>query len=443
MRGCLSLVLALPATSAFLHGPWRHAITPGRTGSGATMMMEAGDPAAEIAVLQAQLELTRMKMKLAELQLQAEEQAKVSQLASSPIDTVIKASETQSVPALTKAAEDASAQLSEVVAQTPFVEPQSTQASSAIVESTDMTSAASEVVTAAISSTGDLPVTTILAGVALLPIGAFAASKFADFINERYEEITNEAGSSAPSFELSQASVLPDMRSPVSPALNARPSHGSERSAVDIFAQGLANLAEEPTGWWFGAPSPLYSNLPASPKRKAADRLAEPPPLPGKGFRPSNVPRRKAAVAPQAPKPTTASIPMSAPASSSPRDAFLADVTGLPAPKPMPSPQTPPSKLPSPAMPKPDIQKPKPAPAPAMPAPISAEAAVADAMPVSTPAVSGRVVSTTSTMAARRRQRRANRAAAAGPTGAARVPPSTPEELELARRGEWSYGKEE
>ena len=34
----------------------------------------------------------------------------------------------------------------------------------------------------------------------------------------------------------------------------------SERSAPDIFFGGLKNLVNEPFGWFFGQPSPLYSN---------------------------------------------------------------------------------------------------------------------------------------------------------------------------------------
>ena len=39
-----------------------------------------------------------------------------------------------------------------------------------------------------------------------------------------------------------------------------QPSEG--RSAPTIFTEGLANLAKEPFGWFFGKPSPLYSSEP-------------------------------------------------------------------------------------------------------------------------------------------------------------------------------------
>ena len=37
------------------------------------------------------------------------------------------------------------------------------------------------------------------------------------------------------------------------------------RSAADIFSKGLENLLNDPTGWLFGKPSALYSNLPVAP----------------------------------------------------------------------------------------------------------------------------------------------------------------------------------
>ena len=36
------------------------------------------------------------------------------------------------------------------------------------------------------------------------------------------------------------------------------------RSAADIFSKGLENLLNDPTGWLFGEPSALYSNLPVA-----------------------------------------------------------------------------------------------------------------------------------------------------------------------------------
>jgi len=39
------------------------------------------------------------------------------------------------------------------------------------------------------------------------------------------------------------------------------PKEQPQRSALDIFSEGLQNLQKEPTGWFFGKPSSLYSNL--------------------------------------------------------------------------------------------------------------------------------------------------------------------------------------
>lgn len=39
----------------------------------------------------------------------------------------------------------------------------------------------------------------------------------------------------------------------------------TSRSAPEIFLSGLENLAEDPTGWFYGAPSMLYGNLPPPP----------------------------------------------------------------------------------------------------------------------------------------------------------------------------------
>ena len=127
------------------------------------------------------------------------------------------------------------------------------------------------------------------------------------------------------------------------------------RSAPEIFFGGVNNLASEPKGWFFGKPSPLYSNV----------AIIEPPPPEVSGAQPDT----RAAVA----------------------------------------------------------SKPRPGPPP----PVEA---------------SGRIVPTST----KRTARKSRRARAAGATQAAkqatgerRVPPSTPEELELARSGQWSYGAEE
>ena len=42
------------------------------------------------------------------------------------------------------------------------------------------------------------------------------------------------------------------------------PSAPAERSMPEILSSGLANLKQDPTGWLFGEPSALYSNLPVA-----------------------------------------------------------------------------------------------------------------------------------------------------------------------------------
>lgn len=44
---------------------------------------------------------------------------------------------------------------------------------------------------------------------------------------------------------------------------------GRQRSAPDIVRGGLANLADDPFGWFFGAPSPLYSSSSPPPSQAA------------------------------------------------------------------------------------------------------------------------------------------------------------------------------
>lgn len=53
------------------------------------------------------------------------------------------------------------------------------------------------------------------------------------------------------------------------PAPPMAPSVAGYRSATDIFMAGLNNVAASPTGWFYGLPSPLYSNskTPPTPPR--------------------------------------------------------------------------------------------------------------------------------------------------------------------------------
>ena len=48
-------------------------------------------------------------------------------------------------------------------------------------------------------------------------------------------------------------------------AASSSGSAPAERSMPEILSSGLANLKQDPTGWLFGKPSALYSNLPVAP----------------------------------------------------------------------------------------------------------------------------------------------------------------------------------
>merc|ERR1719261_865728 len=77
---------------------------------------------------------------------------------------------------------------------------------------------------------------------------------------------------------------------PMSPATAAPPSDAAAdasagRSAPEILKGGLANLSENPFGWLFGKPSPLYSTEPSADrlqwegdKAPAASPPSPPPP---------------------------------------------------------------------------------------------------------------------------------------------------------------------
>lgn len=203
-------------------------------------------------------------------------------------------------------------------------------------------------VAAASSSSSDPNLVPIIATLALVPIGYFAATKAIEFVNSRYDEIQEGREPASPSSfaPASKGNVLANRmmaerqaqteveRANLWDTGGAPP--GGTRNAIDIFSRGLENLLEDPTGWRFGPPSALYSNLPIAP-----------PPAP------------RAAPGPAA-------------------GAFTAG-------------RVVPSAAPSP-------------------------------VPSSNPAKKGK------------KGKKARRA---------RVPPSTPEELELARRGEWKYGQDE
>jgi len=215
-------------------------------------------------------------------------------------------------------------------------------------------------------------VPTLALAAVLVPTVAFGGKLFIDFVEQRYAELKaseapGDADARARSFAPPSAGNLAANRRWSEREAAAEAERASSwvsspggRSSTEIVAKGLTNLAEDPIGWFFGEPSPLYSNVAV-----ARPLMATPPPA-----------------------------------------------------RPMPP------------------------------------AAAASAMEA--PPFEGRVVPTPA-LAARseRRQRRegagegfgsrtsASASASAGASASrpARVPPSTPEEVEAARRGEWDYGQ--
>ena len=209
-------------------------------------------------------------------------------------------------------------------------------------------------------------VPTLALAAVLVPTVAFGGKLFIDFVEQRYAELKaseapGDADARARSFAPPSAGNLAANRRWSEREAAAEAERASSwvsspggRSATEIVAKGLTNLAEDPIGWFFGEPSPLYSNVAV-----ARPLMATPPPA-----------------------------------------------------RPMPP------------------------------------AAAASAMEA--PPFEGRVVPTPA-LAARseRRQRRegagegfgSRTSAGASASRPARVPPSTPEEVEAARRGEWDYGQ--
>ena len=246
-------------------------------------------------------------------------------------------------------------------------------------------------------------------------MGYFGATKFVDFVNERYEELNGDGAKTssappAPTFAPTPAgNVLANKmwRERAAEREAERASSWDEedseltlRSAPEIFFGGLENLAKDPKGWLFGSPSPLYSN---------ARAVADAP----------TTPTATAAPPPVAATPAPAEA---APAVSDFRSDFLSSATP-------PRPVSPPVPL--------DDAPPEvpPAETAAPPAPRAPETAAA---------ASGRVVPTGSAGYLKRKKRRAERAQREEQPDAERVAPSTPEEVEAARRGEYDFypGKE-
>lgn len=261
----------------------------------------------------------------------------------------------------------------------------------------------------AVSASWDnLNVVGVLAAVALLPVGYFGATKVAEFVNSRYDELQGDGTAAAAEGPLGPPTSFAP-RAPGNAYANqlwaqrqadlevARASNwegapayvSGTRDAKDIFAAGLSNLLQEPTGWFFGQPSALYSNAAAPP----APLDATP----------------------------TAATPVATPVAAAP-------VAATPVAAPVAAPITPP------VAPQPVVPSVAPSPA----APAASPAASGVMPPAAMPTASGRVVPSGS-KAMLKSSRRASRAA----RRAERVPPSTPEEVASARAGEYDYGQSE
>lgn len=57
---------------------------------------------------------------------------------------------------------------------------------------------------------------------------------------------------------------LSSLGTPVTASAVSSSNTVAERGADEIFLSAMMNLNKDPTGWFFGKPSPLYSNMPAS-----------------------------------------------------------------------------------------------------------------------------------------------------------------------------------
>jgi hypothetical protein len=352
---------------------------------------------AQLDALTQKLEILQLKAQLAELQRSAAAatsagattivQAAAPVSPAEPIAAAVQAVVTAPA-AVDSAAQVAAAQAAAepVVAQV-VAAPEAIQAVVAAAAATAQPSSLPFGLPFGLPTDGGVP--TLALAAVLVPTVAFGGKLFIDFVEQRYAELKSseapgDADARARSFAPPSAGNLAANRRWSEREAAAEAERASSwvsspggRSATEIVAKGLTNLAEDPIGWLFGEPSPLYSNVAV-----ARPLMATPPPA-----------------------------------------------------RPMP-----------PA-----------AAASAMEAP-PALAVEASALAVEAPPFEGRVVPTPA-LAARsaRRQRRegagegfgsrtgagagASPSASASASRPARVPPSTPEEVEAARRGEWDYGQ--
>jgi hypothetical protein len=341
---------------------------------------------AQLDALTQKLEILQLKAQLAELQRSAAaatsaEATTIVQAAApvspaEPIAAAVQAVVTAPA-AVDSAAQVAAAQaVAEPVVAQVVAAPEAIQAVVAAAAAAAQPSSLPFGLPFGLPTDGGVP--TLALAAVLVPTVAFGGKLFIDFVEQRYAELKaseapGDADARARSFAPPSAGNLAANRRWSEREAAAEAERASSwvsspggRSSTEIVAKGLTNLAEDPIGWFFGEPSPLYSNVAV-----ARPLMATPPPA-----------------------------------------------------RPMPP------------------------------------AAAASAMEA--PPFEGRVVPTPA-LAARseRRQRRegagegfvsrtsagagagASASASAGASASrpARVPPSTPEEVEAARRGEWDYGQ--
>jgi hypothetical protein len=331
---------------------------------------------AQLDALTQKLEILQLKAQLAELQRSAA--AATSAEATTIVQAAAPVSPAEPIAAAVQAvvtapaAVDSAAQVAaaQAVAAEPVVA-QVVAAPEAIQAVVAAAAAAAQPSSLPFGLPTDGGVPTLALAAVLVPTVAFGGKLFIDFVEQRYAELKaseapGDADARARSFAPPSAGNLAANRRWSEREAAAEAERASSwvsspggRSSTEIVAKGLTNLAEDPIGWFFGEPSPLYSNVAV-----ARPLMATPPPA-----------------------------------------------------RPMPP------------------------------------AAAASAMEA--PPFEGRVVPTPAR--SERRQRRegagegfgsrtsagagASATAGASASRPARVPPSTPEEVEAARRGEWDYGQ--
>ena len=338
---------------------------------------------AQLDALTQKLEILQLKAQLAELQrstaASTSAEATTMVRAAAPVSPAEPIAAAVQAVVAAPAAVDSAAQVAAAQAAAEPLVAQVVAAPEAIHAVVAATSAAAQSISLPFGLPFGLPtdggVPTLALAAVLVPTVAFGGKLFVDFVEQRYAELKaseapGDADARARSFAPPSAGNLAANRRWSEREAAAEAERASSwvsspggRSATEIVSKGLSNLAEDPIGWLFGEPSPLYSNVAV-----VRPLMATPPPA--------------------RPMPTTA--------------------------------------------------------------PSGMEASSFEGRVVPTPALAARSA---------RRQRRegagegfgsrasagasagAGAGAGAGASRPAREPPSTPEEVEAARRGEWDYGQ--